>query len=175
MTVLARYESPLGPITLAGSGSALTGLWFDGQKHFGSTIGDSALPGDLPVLDEARRWLDIYFAGSIPDFTPNLSISGTPFQRKIWSQLLSIPYGETAFYGGIAHAAGTGSARAVGTAVGRNPISLIVPCHRVVGRDGALTGYAGGTNRKRLLLLLEQGAITPAELAEEYRKGLPDA
>lgn len=164
MDYLHHYASPLGPITLASDGDALTGLWFDGQKHFGSTLSETQEGVSLPVFAQAERWLAIYFSGRDPGFTPPLSLRGTDYQRLIWSLLSEIPYGQTMSYGELAFLAaekrgeGGTSARAVGAAVGRNPISLIVPCHRVLGADGSLIGYAGGVERKRSLLALE-GAI----------------
>lgn len=151
--------SPLGGITLAGDEEALTGLWFDGQKHFPSTFTMLHKSKRLPVFAETEHWLEIYFSGKDPGFTPTLCLRGTAFQRTVWDTLLSIPYGNTMTYGEIARriTAARMSARAVGGAVGRNPISLIVPCHRVVGADGSLTGYAGGIERKRFLLQMEQG------------------
>ena len=156
MNYTAHYDSPLGGITLASDGRALTGLWHDGQKYFGSTLGPlTSLPAQLPVFDEACRWLDIYFSGRKSDFMPPLSLKGTPFQQRVWKELLTIPYGHTVTYGELAHRLGCRSAQAVGGAVGRNPISIIVPCHRVVGTKGSLTGYAAGLDRKRRLLQLE--------------------
>ena len=157
MNHTAHYDSPLGGITLASDGRALTGLFYDGQNHFGSTLGALAsLPTQLPFFDDTQRWLDIYFSGHIPDFTPPLSLKGTSFQQSVWKELFTIPYGQTVTYGELARRLGCRSAQAVGGAVGRNPISIIVPCHRVVGADGSLTGYAGGLDRKRALLELEQ-------------------
>lgn len=157
MNHIAHYDSPLGGITLVSDGNALTGLFFDGQKHFGSTFGPPAsLPAKPPVFDETRRWLDLYFSGREPDFTPPLLLQGTMFQQRVWAELLTIPYGQAMTYGELARRLGVHSAQAVGGAVGRNPISIIVPCHRVVGSDGSLTGYAGGLDRKRALLQLEQ-------------------
>ena len=157
MDYTAHYDSPLGGITLASDGEALVGLWFDGQMHFGSTLGvRAASPAELPLFDEACRWLDIFFSGREPDFTPPLSLRGTPFQQRVWEALLTIPYGQTVTYGELGRRLGCRSAQAVGGAVGRNPISIIVPCHRVVGSNGSLTGYAGGIDRKRALLQLEQ-------------------
>ena len=157
MEYTAHYDSPLGGITLASDGEALTGLWFNGQKHFGSTLGSLAsFPAQLPVFDETCRWLNVYFSGCEPDFTPSLLLKGTVFQRRVWKSLLAIPYGQTVTYGELARRLDCRSAQAVGGAVGRNPISLIIPCHRVVGADGSLTGYAGGLDRKRALLELEQ-------------------
>ena len=156
-----HYDSPLGGITLASDGEALTGLWFDGQKYFGDTLGREHAEKPLPVFEEAVRWLDLYFSGKDPGFTPKLSTHGTPFREAVWEILRTIPFGETMTYGEIAArlASTRGlakmSARAVGSAVGRNPISLIIPCHRVVGAGGSLTGYAGGIDKKRFLLTLE--------------------
>jgi len=145
-----HYESPLGGITLASDGEALVGLWFDGQKYFADSLDRNHEEKLIPALEEACRWLDIYFSGQVPDFTPRLNIRATPFRTQVYETLLTIPYGQTMTYGEIAS-----SARAVGGAVGHNPISLIVPCHRVVGKDGSLTGYAGGMDRKKWLLDME--------------------
>lgn len=161
MDFVTSYLSPLGEIRLASDGEALIGLWFEGQAHFGATLRQSRENAQLPVFDEARRWLDLYFSGREPEFTPPLRLRGTPFQRRVWELLLRIPYGQRRSYGALARELGKapGSARAVGNAVGRNPVSLIVPCHRVVGADGSLTGYAGGMQRKSALLQLEGGKI----------------
>ena len=137
MTYRASYLSPLGAITLASDGKALTGLWFDGQKYFGSTLPVETKQGDCPVFAQAKRWLDSYFAGEKPDFTPPLHWAATPFRRAVWEILLTVPYGCTTTYGQIAaqladRMGKPQSAQAVGGAVGHNPISLIVPCHRVV-------------------------------------------
>ena len=169
MDYTSRYLSPLGYITLASDGEALIGLWFDGQKHFAAILDPQQREcDDLPVFADTQRWLDCYFSGQVPDFTPKLMMRATPFRQAIWEILLSIPYGKTMTYGEIArrfvetfpetslpkqHM----SAQAVGGAVGRNPISLIIPCHRVIGANGSLTGYAGGLERKKFLLELEQG------------------
>ena len=160
-----HYESPLGGITVAADGTALTGLWFDGQRYFAETLSREYGERRLPVFDEADRWLDVYFSGREPDFTPALNMRTTPFRRAVWEILLTIPYGRTATYGQIAGmlagktGAGSASARAVGCAVGHNAISLIIPCHRVIGSDGSLTGYAGGIGRKAELLRLEKADI----------------
>ena len=157
MNHISHYDSPLGDITLASDGRALTGLWLDGQKHYESTIDTQTEErADLPVFDDVRRWFDIYFSGHEPDFMPPLSLKGTLFQQHVWEALLTIPYGHTVTYGELARRLGCRSAQAVGGAVGRNPISIIVPCHRVVGTNGSLTGYAAGLDRKRALLQLEQ-------------------
>ena len=158
-------ESPLGGITLASDGRALTGLWFDGQKHFAETLAPDHADKLLPVFEETLRWLDQYFSSIYPDFTPPLAPRGSAFRQAVWQALLTIPCGRTMTYGQIAEKitgpAGTGrvSARAVGGAVGHNPISLIIPCHRVTGAGGILTGYAGGIDKKERLLRLEQAFI----------------
>jgi len=155
MPYRAVYDSPLGAILLASDGTGLTGLWFQGQKYEPDLTGFQE-DGDLPLFQEVRRWLDVYFSGEEPDFFPPLHPAGTAFQRAVWERLWTIPYGETTAYGAIARGLGA-SAQAVGGAVGRNPISILTPCHRVVGSDGSLTGYAGGIRRKIALLKLEGG------------------
>ena len=157
-----HYSSPLGGITLSSNGTELTGLWFDGQKYFGDTLEKEYLEQNLPIFEETVRWLDIYFSGKSPDFTPSLSMKTTAFRKAVWEIMLTIPYGKTMTYGEIANqiAKQKGlskmSAQAVGGAVGRNSISLIIPCHRVVGTNGSLTGYAGGIDKKVKLLTLEK-------------------
>ena len=155
-------SSPLGQILLAADDEGLTGLWFvENQRHRGLGLAPEAVEHDSPFFDDAKRWLDIYFSGRDPGFTPKLHLVGTPFRNRVGALLLEIPYGQTTTYGEIARriAAERGdaqaSARAVGGAVGKNPISLIVPCHRVLGSDGSLTGYGGGLERKVALLRLE--------------------
>ena len=166
MNYFRRYESPLGLILLSSDGEALTGLWFEGQKHCPSFFSKTAPEKDLHIFAETTDWLNRYFNKIIPDFTPELHPFGTAFQQTVWNLLLSVPYGETVSYGEIAQRTAirlkrTGMpARAVGSAIGRNPISLIIPCHRVVGSDGSLTGYAGGLERKRKLLELEKVSIS---------------
>lgn len=162
MTALFRYPSPLGELLLASDGTHLTGLWLEGQKYYAAGVEDIAAEEYLSVFDEAAAWLDAYFGGQNPD--PSclpLCPAGTTFRQQVWQLLLEIPYGETVTYGQLAkeYEAKFGqktSPRAVGGAVGHNPISVIIPCHRVVGGDGTLTGYAGGMNRKNFLLDLEQ-------------------
>ena len=161
MTSIIHYASPLGGMLLAAEGGALTGAWFDGQRFFARGIARFE-EVETPELAEARRWLDIYFSGKEPDFTPPLRLDGTDFQLAVWRLLLEIPYGETTTYAAIAKsiAAQKGlwgmSAQAVGGAVGKNPVSIIVPCHRVLGANGSMTGYAAGTQRKADLLRLEK-------------------
>ena len=155
------YESPIGRMLLAADDAGLTGLWFEGQKYFARCLDRETEEKELPVFAEAKRWLDIYFSGKEPDFTPPLHFTGTDFQKEVWEILCAIPYGQTMTYGAIAdqlakkRGLSRMSAQAVGGAVGHNNLSIIVPCHRVVGSDGSLTGYAGGIERKTFLLNLE--------------------
>jgi methylated-DNA-[protein]-cysteine S-methyltransferase len=158
-----RYVSPIGPLHLASNGACLAGLWMEGQKYFGATVKETLEPdSQRQEFRDASAWLDAYFAGGNPPLSElPLAPNGTAFQKAVWRQLLKIPYGETATYGAIAqqvalemnkaHMAG----QAVGGAVGHNPISIIIPCHRVVGSSGSLTGYAGGLQKKVRLLTLE--------------------
>ncbi len=156
-------SSPVGPLTLAADDTHITGLWMEGQKYFGATLsGPPVRKADHPVLQKACQWLDRYFAGERPGISElPLAPSGSEFRREVWRILCGIPYGEVMTYGEIGKrvAAEMGrksmSAQAVGGAVGHNPISILIPCHRVVGSDGSLTGYAGGLVRKRRLLELE--------------------
>lgn len=161
MQCISHYQSPIGNILLAADDVGLTGLWFEGQKYFALYLDKEHVKKDLPVLTQAKKWLDVYFSGREPDFKLPLHFCGTDFQNEVWEILYSIPYGQTMTYGEIARqlAAKRGlnrmSAQAVGGAVGRNEISIIVPCHRVVGTGGSLTGYAGGIDKKIALLKLE--------------------
>lgn len=156
---LMKYPSPVGPLTVAADDEAVIGLWMEGQKYFARTLPHEPQWKAAPALAKASAWLDSYFAGIRPDFMPPLAPKGTPFQQAVWKELLAIPYGELSTYGEIAKKLGS-SARAVGGAVGHNPVSIIIPCHRVVGGDGSLTGYAGGLERKIHLLNLEEVDIT---------------
>ena len=150
-----RYCSPLGMLTVAAEGGALTALVIDGQKYADRHLDGVGTERETPVLHRARLWLDAYFAGKAPDVSGlPLSPKGTAFQKKVWQELLNIPYGTTDTYGALA-ARLDSSARAVGSAVGRNPISIIIPCHRVLASDGSLAGYAGGLENKEKLLRLE--------------------
>ena len=156
-----HYDSPLGGITMASDGESLIGLWFDGQKYFADTICDNCKDISLPIFEQTDKWLDIYFSGKMPNFTPPLNMKTTAFRKRVWEIMLTIPFGKTMTYGeissviakerGISHM----SAQAVGGAVGHNSISLIIPCHRVVGSNGSLTGYAGGIDKKIKLLTME--------------------
>lgn len=165
MQYTTTYTSPLGELLLAGEGDALTGLWFQGQKHFCRTLNKDHAPGEPPVFEKTRRWLDDYFSGRGPGPTPSLRPEGTPFQKEVWALLTAIPCGAATTYGDLARrlseAGRKTSPRAVGGAVARNPISILIPCHRVLGADGTLTGYAAGTDKKAALLTLE-GAISIA-------------
>ena len=160
MTFIQHYNSPLGGILLAADEIGLTGLWFNGQKYFARSLPAGYTEQNTPALSEAKRWLEVYFTGKKPDFMPPLHIVGSAFRRAVWEILLQIPYGKTTTYGEIARQLAKKqklprmSAQAVGGAVGHNEISIIIPCHRVVGTNGSLTGYAGGIDKKIKLLEL---------------------
>ena len=162
MEYIHHYDSPLGGITMASDGKALTGLWFDGQKYFADSLDINFEEKELPVFKQTDQWLNIYFSGRAPGFIPPLNMKATPFRKAVWEILLTIPFGRTMTYGEIAdriarqNGLSRMSAQAVGGAVGHNAISLIIPCHRVVGASGSLTGYAGGIEKKVKLLALEQ-------------------
>jgi len=187
MQYKANYMSPVGGITLGSDGEALTGLWFDGQKYFGDTLREMQrensgnIPGniqeeEIPVFIKTKQWLDIYFSGKAPDFIPDLRMICSDFRKRVWEIMLTIPYGQTMTYKEIASVIGQErkkmvSAQAVGGAVGHNSISLIIPCHRVVGTDGNLTGYAGGIDKK-IWLLRHEGADTGRLFAPGYHAAL---
>ena len=161
MIYTCNYLSPLGNILLASDEIGLTGLWFEGQKYFANTLPDDRISQEMEILTEAKKWLDIYFSGEEPKFTPPLHPMGSTFRQEVWKILLEIPYGQTITYGEIASKmaeiknVSRMSAQAVGGAVGHNEVSIIIPCHRVVGTNGSLTGYAGGIDKKIALLQLE--------------------
>lgn len=165
MTFTQRYDSPMGGILLAADEIGLTGVWFDGQKYFARGLPKERTERNTPVLSAAKCWLDVYFTGREPDFMPPLNPIGSEFQRAVWELLLQIPYGQTTTYGALAQELAKRqelahmSAQAVGGAVGRNKISILIPCHRVVGTGGRLTGYAGGVDRKAGLLELEHSSL----------------
>lgn len=167
MCCFLRFSSPLGELFLASQGDALTNVWFSGQRHVPPPPPPGPCPGNLPVLGQARAWLEAYFQGRDPGPTPQLRPAGTSFQQSVWALLATIPYGRTISYRDLARqlalqqGRSAPSPRAVGGAVGRNPIVLFLPCHRVVGADGSLTGYVGGLERKRSLLALECGGQIP--------------
>ena len=167
MQYTSHYRSPIGNILLAADEIGLTGLWFEGQKYFALYLDKEHEEKEIPIFKKVKKWLDIYFAGKEPDFTVPLHFTGTDFQNEVWEILCAIPYGRTMTYGEIAKqvAAKKGlprmSAQAVGGAVGRNGISILVPCHRVVGANGSLTGYAGGIDKKIKLLQLEKADMRP--------------
>lgn len=159
MDYTAQYQSPLGGIMMASDGKALIGIWFEGQKYFGDVLAtEHEASPDLPIFAEVRRWLDCYFIGKDPGFMPPIKLRGSDFRKRVWQVLLTIPYGQTITYAAIACKVGCKSAQAIGGAVGHNPLSLIIPCHRVIGSNGSLTGYAGGIDRKLRLLQMEGGA-----------------
>ena len=161
MHYTTTYNSPIGEITLASNGQELTGVWFGGQKFFADNLPKRHEEKELPVLTQTKQWLDIYFTGKEPDFTPPVAMEGiSPFRKRVWEIMQTIPYGKTMTYGQIARQIEqeTGkrvSAQAVGGAVGHNSIGIVIPCHRVVGTNGSLTGYAGGLDKKIALLQLE--------------------
>ena len=161
MIYTCTYKSMLGDILLASDETGLTGLWFEGQKYFANTLPEEHISQETEILAEAKKWLDIYFAGKEPKFTPPLHPNGSAFRQAVWKILLQIPYGQTITYGEIARQLAKMqnvphmSAQAVGGAVGHNEVSIIIPCHRVVGVNGSLTGYAGGIDKKIALLKLE--------------------
>lgn len=160
------YDSPLGSITLGSNGEALVGLLFEGEKYYCENFSKKYVEQDLEIFKNAKKWLDIYFSGKQPTFMPKIELKGSDFRLDVWKILQEIPYGKTITYGEIAKklAKKRGlkrmSAQAVGGAVGHNPISIIVPCHRVVGTNNDLTGYAGGLDKKIELLRLEGNDIT---------------
>lgn len=154
--MVTTFDSPLGQMRLCSDGRHLTAVTFAGQKHEENHIPKDAVSGSCPVLEEAKMWLIQYFRGNIPESLPDMKLIGTPFQKQVWKLLLEIPYGETVTYGQLAKRLGCKSAQAVGGAVGKNPISLFIPCHRVVGAGKKLTGYAGGIEKKEILLKIEQ-------------------
>ncbi len=162
MQYISHYASPAGDMLLAADDTGLTGLWFEGQKYFARHLDQEREEKEIPLFKRTKEWLDIYFSGREPEFSVPLHLTGTEFQRDVWEILCSIPYGKITTYGRIAEriAQKRGvariSAQAVGGAVGRNPVSVVVPCHRVVGADGSLTGYAGGIAKKAMLLALEK-------------------
>ncbi len=161
MMYTLHYESPLGGILLAADDVGLTGLWFDDELYFAEGLDPEHTAQKTPILQQAERWLEVYFSGREPGFTPPLHPMGSPFRKAVWELLLQIPYGQTTTYGALAKqlAEKQGrlrmSAQAVGGAVGHNRIAILIPCHRVVGTNGSLTGYAGGIDKKEKLLRME--------------------
>ena len=168
MQYTCRYESPLGGILLACDEVGLTGLWFHGQKYFAYGLDPDHEEKNTAVFEQTKQWLDTYFEGKAPGFTPALHLIGSDFRISVWKLLLEIPYGQVATYGALAGKLAkqtAPAARAVGGAVGHNKISIIIPCHRVVGANGSLTGYAGGVERKSALLRLEKDGLTASSSA----------
>jgi len=161
MEYYCKIKSPAGMLTVSSDGKNITGLWIEGQKYFAKGLEKDAEEKKLPVFESVQKWLDIYFSGKKPDIKLTFMPKGTAYQKSIWNILQKIPYGKTVSYGEIAsqykivNGGKQTSARAAGTAVGRNPISILIPCHRVIGKDGSLTGYAGGLSIKTQLLQLE--------------------
>lgn len=157
MDYIAGYTSPIGEILLASDGENLIGLWFENQKYFKNTLSSDYEEKELPIFEKVFSWLDRYFNGEKPETDFPIKPRGSEFRQQVWKRLTQVPYGETITYGEIAKemTGGLKSAQAVGGAVGHNPISIIIPCHRVVGANGNLTGYAGGIDKKVYLLNLE--------------------
>lgn len=172
MQYTSHYSSPLGPILLAADDIGLTGLWFEGQRYYARGLDANAMDKDLPIFADTARWLDAYFRGERPSAHIPLHIIGSEFFSDVSETMLSIPYGKTMTYGEIAsaiaakHGRSKVSARAVGGAVGHNAISIIIPCHRVIGADGSLTGYAGGIERKIALLHLEGADVSAMKIPQ---------
>jgi methylated-DNA-[protein]-cysteine S-methyltransferase len=160
MIIYTTFESILGTMLLSSDGEALTGVYFTGQKYEPKRDPGWQSDPDSKILDEVKSQLVQYFSGARRTFDVPVRLRGTPFQVRVWEALASIPFGSTTSYGALAHQIGKSSAvRAVGAAIGHNPISIIIPCHRVIGGNGSLTGYAGGLERKRALLDLEKRSI----------------
>lgn len=161
MDYIKYIETPLGNALISSDGENLTGFWFENQKYFGATLTAEHCEKELPVFDETQAWLDIYFKGKCPDFMPPLAPKGSDFRQKVWKYLCAVPYGQVTTYGAIARkmaeemGRATMSGQAVGGAVSHNPISVFIPCHRVVGTNNSLTGYAGGLEKKLKLMALE--------------------
>lgn len=162
MNYISYYQSPLGILLLTSSDGGLTGIHFENDKYPVEDI-DSYKEKNNVIFDETKRWLDVYFSGKEPCFIPLLHFTGTPFRQKVCRLMCDIPYSKTSSYGELARAISEEKAKrlsqAVGQAVAHNPISIIVPCHRVIGSNGSLTGYAGGLDRKKYLLALERNKI----------------
>jgi methylated-DNA-[protein]-cysteine S-methyltransferase len=165
MEYIHKIKSPLGILTVSSDGQNISGLWIEGQKYFAKTLEKDALEKDLPIFENVRKWLAVYFSGREPDFMPPLMPKGSQFQKTVWNILCKIPYGKTTSYGELAkqfkpeNSGKRTSPRAIGGAVGHNPISILIHCHRVIGKNGNLTGYAGGIANKIKLLELEGIAV----------------
>jgi methylated-DNA-[protein]-cysteine S-methyltransferase len=162
MEYIYKMQSPVGALTVSSDGVNILGLWIEGQKYFSATLGGEFLERRLPIFVEVERWLEKYFLGKEPDFMPSLAPQGSAFQKTIWNILCKIPYGQTTTYSEIAkqyelqNKNKRTSARATGNAISHNPISILIPCHRVIGKNGDLTGYAGGLDIKRKFLQIEK-------------------
>lgn len=165
MIYVSKHETPLGMITIAGTKENLVGVWFDNQKYFGSTIPKEHQVGETKVIKETKKWLDIYFSGVEPDFFPLLLMEDSFFRMQVWEILKTIPYNQTKTYKEVGRQVAKKrnilnmSAQAVGGAVGKNPFAILIPCHRVIGKNGDLKGYAGGIQIKKQLLDLEKNEI----------------
>jgi methylated-DNA-[protein]-cysteine S-methyltransferase len=168
MEYIHVIKSPVGMLTLSSDGKNICGLWIEGQKYFAKTLGKDVLEQNMPIFENVHNWLDIYFSGKEPDFMPPLMPKGSPFQKWVWNNLCKIPYGKTTTYGELAkqfefeNRGKRTSSRAIGGAAGHNPVSILIPCHRVIGKTGNPTGYAGGIDKKMTLLKLEGIVIDKA-------------
>lgn len=162
MQYTSIHKTPFGEVLLTADDVGLTGLWIRDSRYYASNLKSQHTEKELPVFKSAKKWLDIYFSGNKPDFTPTIHLIGSPFQLSVWKILQEIPYGKTTTYGKIAKTIAEErgikrmAAQAVGGAVGGNPVSIIVPCHRVIGSDGSLVGYGGGMDKKIMLLKIER-------------------
>ncbi len=161
MQYTSYYSSPLGNLLIAADEIGLIGIWFENQKYFGNCLSGNYIPKELPIFAKTKKWLNLYFSKQNPDFSIPIHFIGTEFQKEVWQIISRIPYGQTTTYGNIARQMSNGrntsrmSAQAVGNAIGHNPISIIVPCHRILNKRGDLTGYSAGLERKKFLLTLE--------------------
>lgn len=166
MQYTTTYHSPIGDILLAADTTGLTGLWFEGARYFANGLDSEHKEQNLPIFTQTKQWLDTYFSSSIPDEMPPIHMTGSDFRLAVWQLLLQVPYGQTITYGALARKIEQQmgiprmSAQAIGGAIAHNPICILIPCHRVIGTNGSLTGYAGGIDKKIKLLSLEKADLS---------------